>query len=147
MPQQLAFVYEKNSLPQRPRLRICDMPLFTSQAQRDELLSLLPTGDGTDRQLDPTWRRPDWGLGIACDDGRDHYLIAAIQAMDDETAVQTFLKDVPRARQPFAISWITHVSYVAQKEEEAGEAYDEVIERMRQKNIQVLVLGDDVELA
>ena len=115
-----------------------DMPLF---------ISLLDTGDLTNQQLVPTWRRPDWGLGIECDDGRDHYLVNVIQAMDDDTAVQAFLKDVPRTRQPFAVSWITHVSYVAQKEEESGEAYDEVTERMRQKNIQVLVLSDDVELA
>lgn len=122
-----------------------DMPLFTSKAQRDELLSLLDTVDWTDQQLSPTWRRPDWGLGIENDDGRDHYLVDVIQAMDEETAVSTFLKDVPQARQPFAISWITHVSYVAQKEEETGEALDEVTERMRGKNIQVLVLADDVE--
>lgn len=124
-----------------------NMPLFSSEAQRDELLSLLDTGDLTDQQLAPTWRRPDWGLGIECDDGRDHYLVNVIQAMDDDTAVQAFLKDVPRTRQPFAVSWITHVSYVAQTEEESGEARDEVTERMRQKNIQVLVLSDDVELA
>lgn len=132
-----------------------DMPLFTSAAQRDELLSLLNTDDLTDRQLAPTWRHPDWGLGIACDDGRDHYLVAVIQAMDEDTAhlptqgqaVPAFLKTVPKARQPFAMSWITHVSYVAQKEEETGEAYDEVTARMRQKNIQVLVLGGDVERA
>lgn len=124
-----------------------EMPLFSSEAQRNKLLSLRGTGDLTAQQLAPTWRRPDWGLGIACDDGRDHYLVDVIQAMDDDMAVQTCLKDVPRARQPFAISWITHVSYVAQKEEETGETYDDVTERMRQKNIQVLVLSDDVELA
>lgn len=124
-----------------------DMPLFTSEVQRDELLSLLNTDDLTDWQLAPTWRHPDWGLGIACDDGRDHYLVDVIEAMDEDTAVPTFLKAIPKARQPFAMSWITHVSYVAQKEEESGEAYDEVTARMRQKNIQVLVLGDDVELA
>jgi hypothetical protein len=61
--------------------------------------------------------------------------------MDTDTAVQAFLKDVPKARQPFAISWITHVSYVAQEAEESGEAYNEVTARMRQKNIQVLVLS------
>ncbi|GIK54583.1 MAG: hypothetical protein HND44_00895 [Chloroflexi bacterium] len=130
-----------------------DMPLFIGAAQRDELLSLLDTDDLIDRQLAPTWRHPDWGLGIDNDDGRDHYLVDVIQAMDEDTAcpcvgrwaVPVFLKDVPKARQPFAMSWITHVSYVAQKEEETGETLGEVTERMRQKNIQVLVLSDDVE--
>lgn len=120
-----------------------DMPLFTSEAQRDELLSLLDTVDWTDQQLSPTWRRPDWGLGIECDDGRDHYLVDVIQAMDGDTAVQAFLSDVPRTRQPFAISWITHVSYVAQEAEEKDAALDDLTERMRQKNIRVLVLSDD----
>lgn len=124
-----------------------DMPLFTSEAQRDKLLSLLDTGDLTGQQLVPTWHRPDWGLGIECDDGRDHYLVDVIQAMDGDTAVQAFLSDVPRTRQPFAISWITHVSYVAQEAEESGEAHAEVTAQMRQKNIQVLVLRDDIELA
>lgn len=85
-------------------------------------------------------------LGIECDDGRDHCLMNVIQAMDHDAAVQTFLKDIPRVRQPFAISWITHVSYLAQKEEESGEPHAEVTERMRQKNIQVLVLSDDTLL-
>lgn len=120
-----------------------DMPLFTSEVQRDELLSLLNTGDLTGQQLAPTWRRPDWGLGIECDDGRDHYLVDVIQAMDGDTAVQAFLSDVPRTRQPFAISWITHVSYVAQEAEEKDAALDDLTERMRQKNIRVLVLSDD----
>lgn len=124
-----------------------DMPLFSGASQRDELLSLLDSGDCTDQQLAPTWRHPDWGLGIENDDGRDHYLVAVIQAMDEDASVQTFLKTVPKTRQSFAVSWITHVSYVAQKEEETGEAYDEVTARMRQKNIQVLVLPDDVERA
>lgn len=120
-----------------------DMPLFASEVQRNELLSLLDTVDWTDQQLSPTWRRPDWGLGIECDDGRDHYLVDVIQAMDGDTAVQAFLSDVPRIRQPFAISWITHVSYVAQEAEEKDAALDDLTERMRQKNIRVLVLSDD----
>ncbi|MCP4358507.1 MAG: hypothetical protein GY796_10870 [Chloroflexi bacterium] len=124
-----------------------EMPLFTGEAQRDTLLSMLDTGNLTGQQLSPTWRRPDWGLGIECDDGRDHYLFEVIQAMDKDTAVSTFMKDIPKARQPFAISWITHVSYVAQKAEETGTARNEMTERMRHKNIQMLVLSDDAELA
>lgn len=120
-----------------------DMPLFTSEGQRDELLYILAETEWTPPQLAPTWRRSAWGLGVEHDDGRDHYLTTVIQAMADDPTAQTFLQDVPKARQTFVISWITHVSYVAQKEEETGEAFDEVAARMRQKNIRVLVLNEN----
>jgi hypothetical protein len=110
-----------------------DLPIFESNAQRDDFIRACEIALPEDVGYEHTWKYTNWGArlteyddyqSIMTKSGSWHYLLPVLKYLDKE---RDWL-DVRRFESIYAFSWITDVYYIVPKGQDEEDVPSDIIE-------------------